>query len=207
MELCGYDYKDEKIIFANKMDKEDCIKLYNIAKENNIKFVMNTYKGRVVTKLDGSLEDELLCEPIETFLEETEVMQCLLQDKNFELIKSLKEEIEKIDGVGIKNQSKSLTNQNISPTNSTYYDIADKITSKGYGVKKICESLNLDTKEVISIGDDYNDLTMFAVTGYSVAMGNANDEIKSKAKEVTATNNEDGVAIFLEKLIRKNIKL
>ncbi len=197
----GYNYRENKCVFKNPMEKESCIKIYNLAKEKDINFIMNTEKGRYILKPTYNEYDTLLNEPIENFLEKIEVMQCLLQDSSFEKIRDLKPYIDKIENVGIKNQSKSLTNPKIKPKEVTYYDIADEKTSKGYGVKKMCEALKIDLKDAISIGDDYNDVTMFEVTGLSVVMGNANDEVKSKAKYETLTNNENGVAIFLENLI------
>lgn len=198
----GYDYKENKCLFKNQMKKEACIKLYYIAKENDINFIMNTEKGRFVIKKTDNEYDTLLKESIESFVEKLDVMQCLLQDKSFDKIKNLKPEIEKIENVGIKNQSKALTNPKEKPRKVTYYDIADEKTSKGFGVQKMCQLFNIDLKEAVSIGDDYNDVTMFDVTGLSIAMGNANDEVKSKAKYVTFTNNEDGVALVLENLIK-----
>ena len=64
----------------------------------------------------------------------------------------------------------------------------------------MCEYLKINLKDSIAIGDSFNDLTMFETVGHSVAMGNAPDEIKKMVDEVTDTNNEDGVAKFLEKL-------
>ena len=66
----------------------------------------------------------------------------------------------------------------------------------------VCKALNIDLKDTISIGDDYNDVSMFEVTGASIAMGNANEEVKKKAKYVTLTNNEEGVALVLENLLK-----
>ena len=57
--------------------------------------------------------------------------------------------------------------------------------------------------ENIAIGDDNNDLSMFEQVGYKVAMGNAINIIKGKADEITLYNDEDGVAIFLEKLLEE----
>lgn len=201
MVLHGYNYKENKCIFKNPMNKDSCVELYNLAKENDINFVMNTEKGRYTLKRTDNETDILLDEPIETFTEKIDVMQCLLQDASFEKIKNLKAKIEKIKKVGIKNQSKALTNPKLKPRTVTYYDVADEKTSKGYGVKKMCEILNIDLKDTISIGDDYNDISMFEETGLSVVMENANDEVKSKAKYVTLSNNENGVAVFLEKLV------
>ena len=199
----GYNYKENKCMFKNPMKKEACVKVYNLAKEKDTNFIMNTEKGRFVLKKTNNEYDTILNEPIESFVEKLDVMQCLLQDKSFEKIRDLKPYIEKIENVEIKNQSKALTNPKAKPREVTYYDIADKKTSKGFGVKKMCEALNIDLKDTISIGDDYNDVSMFDVTGFSIVMGNANDEVKSKAKYETLTNNDDGVAFVLEKLINK----
>ena len=198
----GYNYKENKCMFKNKMEKQACLKLYELAEKNNVNFIMNTEKGRFCTKKKNNETDYLLNEQIEEFLEKTDVMQCLLHDSSFEKIRDLKPYVEKIENVGIKNQSKSLTDPNKNPLSYTYFDIADEKTSKGFGVKKMCEALNIDVKDAISIGDDYNDVSMFEQTGLSVVMGNANGEVKSKAKYETLDNNKDGVAVFLEELIK-----
>ena len=198
----GYNYKENKCVFKNPMEKEACVKIYNLAKENDINFIMNTEKGRFVLKQTNKKTDTLLTEPIESFVEKIDIMQCLIQDKSFEKIRDLKPEVEKIENVEIKNQSKSLTNPKEKPRLITYFDIADIKTSKGYGAENVCKALNIDLKDAISIGDDYNDVSMFEKTGLSIAMGNANDEVKSKAKYVTLTNNENGVAFVLENLIK-----
>ena len=51
---------------------------------------------------------------------------------------------------------------------------------------------------MIAFGDNFNDLDMLEHAGLGVAMGNAPDEIKQAANVVTATNNEDGLALILE---------
>ena len=100
----GYDYKLNKCIFRNPMKKEACIEIYNLAKENNVNFIMNTEKGRYTLKQTDNKTDILLNEPIESFLNKIDVMQCLLQDRSFEKIRDLKPYVEKIRNVGIKNQ-------------------------------------------------------------------------------------------------------
>ena len=46
----------------------------------------------------------------------------------------------------------------------------------------------------MAIGDGENDIEMLTLVGWGVAMGNANSLVKSAAKAVTGTNDEDGVA-------------
>ncbi|MBP2098071.1 Cof-type HAD-IIB family hydrolase [Enterococcus rivorum] len=75
-------------------------------------------------------------------------------------------------------------------------------TSKGQAVIDLSEQLNIDPKEeVISFGDSYNDLEMIAGTFLGVAMDNACDELKKVANYVTKSNDSDGVAYVLDKLM------
>ena len=67
------------------------------------------------------------------------------------------------------------------------------------------ENISLD--EMIFFGDGLNDLEVMAEVGLGVAMGNALEEIKDKSKEVTESNNEDGIVKFLDrKLNRQKVK-
>ena len=62
------------------------------------------------------------------------------------------------------------------------------------------ERLGVPAAESVAFGDNYNDLDMLRYAGYSVAMGNAPDDIKTECSIVTAPNDEDGLAQVLERL-------
>ncbi|WP_301625867.1 HAD family hydrolase [Paenibacillus apis] len=49
-------------------------------------------------------------------------------------------------------------------------------------------------------GDDFNDIGLFNICGWPVAMGNSIDELKLRSREITETNDNDGVAMILERL-------
>lgn len=70
--------------------------------------------------------------------------------------------------------------------------------SKEYAVKVISEKLGIPLNKIVVFGDDFNDLGLFKLCGYPVAMGNAIPELKDLAKEVAETNDNDGVAKTLE---------
>ncbi|WP_217595830.1 HAD family hydrolase [Cohnella sp. GbtcB17] len=72
--------------------------------------------------------------------------------------------------------------------------------SKEAAVRKLCDVYGIEWREVVAFGDDYNDLGLFEMAGCTVAMGNAVDALKAAAHETTATNDEDGVAIVLERM-------
>ena len=57
-------------------------------------------------------------------------------------------------------------------------------------------------EEVIAIGDGYNDLSMIKFAGMGIAMGNAQEPVKKAANEITLSNDEDGVAVAIEKHIQ-----
>jgi Cof subfamily protein (haloacid dehalogenase superfamily) len=75
--------------------------------------------------------------------------------------------------------------------------------TKGRALAKLASYYGIDLKDTVVMGDSHNDLSMFAVAGYRVAMGNASDEVKERSDFVTAMNDEDGVALVLEGLAKK----
>lgn len=66
-------------------------------------------------------------------------------------------------------------------------------TNKGSAIIELVDHLGRSVADAIAIGDSYNDVEMFEVAGLSIAMGNAVDEIKALADEVTTSVAEDGV--------------
>jgi Cof subfamily protein (haloacid dehalogenase superfamily) len=91
---------------------------------------------------------------------------------------------------------------NIYPSKATYLEVMDKTGSKSNAVKFVSERMGLAPEEIIAMGDNYNDIEMIRFAGMGVAMGNAPDDIKSYAKYVTDTNNDDGVRKALEKFFQ-----
>ena len=76
--------------------------------------------------------------------------------------------------------------------------------SKETGIKDIAEKYTIDKKDIYCFGDDHNDIGMFEYCGNSIAMGNAIQELKNIAAYVTTSNDEDGIAEFIENEILKN---
>ena len=66
----------------------------------------------------------------------------------------------------------------------------------------LCKKIEISLDEVIFFGDSTNDLSIINKVGLGVAMGNALKEVKDQAKEITLSNDEDGVAIFLDKILK-----
>ena len=77
----------------------------------------------------------------------------------------------------------------------------NKGVSKGEGLKQLCKTLDVDTSQVVAIGDNENDISMFQVAGLAIAMENGDDIAKEYSHVITDINDEDGVAKAIEKYV------
>merc|ERR1712083_9411 len=71
---------------------------------------------------------------------------------------------------------------------------------KAKALKWVCAQLGVDRQSVIAFGDHVNDIGMLQFAGCGVGMGNAVDAARKVADQITATNEEDGVALVLEQI-------
>mgnify|MGYP000991371350 FL=1 len=76
-----------------------------------------------------------------------------------------------------------------------------KGVSKGDTLAKLGELLDISPQEMMTMGDQENDLSMIELAGLGVAMGNATEQVKEAAQYVSLTNEEDGVAHAIHKFI------
>ncbi|MFE4578816.1 HAD family hydrolase [Streptomyces chartreusis] len=72
--------------------------------------------------------------------------------------------------------------------------------TKATGLALAAEHLGLGPRETIAFGDMPNDIPMFDWAARGVAMANAHPELKAVADEITASNEDDGIAVVLERL-------
>ncbi len=91
----------------------------------------------------------------------------------------------------------------VSATSSepAFLDITHPQANKGAVVHALARHLDLPPSRIATIGDMPNDVLMFAESGFSIAMGNASDEVKAQASVATATNEQDGFAEAVRRFI------
>jgi Cof subfamily protein (haloacid dehalogenase superfamily) len=82
-----------------------------------------------------------------------------------------------------------------------YLDVTNKNANKGAVVEYLSHHLDVPANEIATIGDQPNDVLMFKRSGFSIAMGNASDEVKAQAGAVTASYNDEGFAKAMEAFI------
>lgn len=86
----------------------------------------------------------------------------------------------------------------VARTYATFMEIMNAGVSKGEGLKIAMKHRGLDAKDVIALGDEESDLSMFSVAGFSAAPANAREKVKAAAHYVFGSNAEEGLAAFLE---------
>ncbi|MCQ2556730.1 Cof-type HAD-IIB family hydrolase [Ligilactobacillus equi] len=82
-----------------------------------------------------------------------------------------------------------------------FFEFQNAKATKGQAVYQLAEHLGIKPEEVMTVGDQQNDLSMLTPDFFGVAMGNGNDLVKAAAKVTTASNNDDGLAQAIEKYV------
>ncbi len=219
----GREYENVKYILDKKDIKCQCIlsngnensakEIIQIFKDNNISYRMFTDKGIFTTSTREKALEELTfrtltfdknltkeeakkiaekenfftclkyVEDVEKFFEDgIEIRKFVAFHEDIELLNKLKRQIEKIGGLAIS----SSFNDNI--------EITDINAQKGIILEKVITKMGIDKKDVVILGDSFNDYSMFEIFEESVAMKNAIPEVKKIAKYITDTNDNQGVA-------------
>lgn len=74
--------------------------------------------------------------------------------------------------------------------------------NKAFGLKKISEYYQIPPTQIIAFGDEDNDLEMIEYAGHGIAMGNGIDKLKNIANDITKTNEEDGIGLYLKDFLK-----
>ena len=90
---------------------------------------------------------------------------------------------------------------NVFRTEPYFLEVVPELIDKANALGVLLETLQIAAKKVLVIGNGVADYSMIQMAGLGVAMGNAIDSVKRCADLVTASNNEDGVALVVEEHI------
>ena len=88
-----------------------------------------------------------------------------------------------------------------APSQPYYLDVTHPRANKGEVVKYLAQRYSLSTEEIATIGDQPNDVLMFAHSGLGIAMGNADAQVQRCARRVTDTNEANGFAAAVSRFV------
>lgn len=122
--------------------------------------------------------------------------KCMLVSDDEELLIGLENHWKKrLDGV-----------LNVFRSEPYFLEVVPRFIDKGNTLGVLLEKLSVLPEEVVAIGDGVCDFSMIQLAGLGIAMGNARDSVRICADVVTASNNDEGVAIAVEKAILSTIR-
>ncbi len=179
---------NSKIVFSHQFDFKLILPVVKQLAVSDL--VVNCYDGFnwYVNKINDRVEDEASHVKIEPQVVDLDTLQRI----NKVTLTAPRKELE-----AIKQQLQVIDTINVSFSSHEYLEIQCRNSSKAHGLRELVKSYGVAMDEVIAFGDGENDIPMLRDCGLGVAMGNSLDHIKAEANCVTATNHEDGVALFL----------
>ena len=205
---------DHEIVQDSHFDETEAAKLKQFFFENHIPFIVEGSQGLfsdqgVVDFLNGNLDE--LCQGMSLEEKMNHSLALVIQQIHVLLVDKLKEiPINKIaflnSPIPVEEIIKKFNDiyDVIPSTYAPYGPMSGEITrkniTKANGIDVIAKHYNVKREDIISIGDNYNDLPMFEKSGSSVAMGNSVEDVKKAADLVTDDIDHDGIYNAFKKL-------
>lgn len=213
---------DREILSTIHLPEEECMYLYNKIKEYPIGMMfcseMENYMIGTWEEADKGILDYIKYFHVNASrkeLKDTQLYKLMwAKTKVFSTYTEMKKEgapITKLfmvsDDVSLlKNIKKEIEQNKILAVSSSFkynLEVTDYKAQKGPVLKEYIESLGYTMEEVLVLGDSLNDMSMMEMDfGATVAMANADDEIKKIAKYETKSNDEDGVAYVINEILK-----
>ena len=219
-----YDIQKDEIIYEKYLKKEKVLEIIKMCEENSISYNVYTDKTILAKALKYNVlyyykenlkkpEDKQthinIVENMYDYIDkmnEEKFLKITICDENKSVFNSIMKKLSEIGAIEVlevSHMSRKIIQQGTEEIPIEYYytEISAENVDKWYAIEYLISKLNIEKEEVITIGDNINDKKMIQEAGLGVAMGQSTPAIKEIANEITTSNEEDGVAAFLEKIL------
>lgn len=222
-----YDIKNNKILYENILSKTKALKIIKICEENSIYYNVYTENGIIaknlsyntlyyykdnLTKPDENRTHINIVENVYDYFEQREekILKIMICDEHKTVFNSILrklKELSEIEVLEVSHMSRKIIKQGTDEIALEYFytEVSAKDVDKWNALEEIIGLMNISKEEVVTIGDNANDLKMITNAGLGVAMGESAPYVKQSADIIAPTNDEDGVAIILNKIFDLNL--
>ena len=217
-----YDIEKDEIIYENCLKKQKVLEIIKICEENSIGYSIYTEKEILTTALKYNVlyyhkenlkkpEDKKtkisIIQNMEEYIKNDNTSRYLKitvcdEDKIvFDSIIRKLRNLKDIEVLDVSHMARKTIKQGTEEIALEYYytEISRKNVDKWNAIEFLAKKLEIDSKDIMAIGDNINDKQMIENAGLGVAMGQSTPVITNVANEVTSSNNEEGVAKILQK--------
>ena len=221
-----YDIKKDEILFENVLTKNKVLQVIKICDENSIYYSVYTENGIITKNLNYNTlyyykenlnkeEKEKthinIVQDIYSYIEnrDEKILKIMICDSNQTVFKAIVKklgEIKDIEILDVSHMSRKLIKQGTEEIALEYFytEITSKDVDKWNAIERLIGLLGIKNEEVITIGDNANDIKMIKNAGLGIAMGESAPYIKEQANIVAESNDNDGVAEILKKVFLDN---
>ena len=220
-----YDIQNKETIYSKYLSKEQVFKIAKICEENSIHYNVYTDKEIIASNLSYNVlyyHNENLKRPEEkrTYinivpdmikylenLENSDFLKVTICDEDInsfnEIIEKIKKLEENFDILDVDYKSKKIIKKGNEDFLVEYYytEITNENVNKWTAIEFLLNKLDIDPKDVVAIGDNFNDREMIENSGLGIVMGNSNPFIKIMGDLIVTDNNSDGVCEAIEKFV------
>lgn len=217
-----YDIANDQIIYENTLKKQKVLDIIKICEENSIYYNIYTEKEIIAKSLQCNVlyyhkeninKEEKnkthinIIENIYDYINERDekIVKITICDSHLTIFNSILRKVKEIDEIEVlevSHMSRKIIKQGTEEVPIEYYytEISAKDVDKWNAIKFLKEKMQIQTDEIVAIGDNMNDKNMIKNAGLGVAMSQSTPAIREIADKITDSNNEDGVAKALEKI-------
>jgi len=189
-----YDGINNSIIWATYIEPNICKDLYNYATKNDVRIIFVLENKEYVTKFVRNKNQVLITSDNIEVLLGSNIKQIMVIDRD-------KNKIGQFQNLIINKYHLNVVDSSNKNKEEIWFSIISEKASKGNALQKLAEYLKIDMKQTIAIGNDNNDISMIEKANIGVAMKNGSKELLNSSDVITESNDNDGVAKFLEKIL------
>ena len=217
-----YDIRNNKILYENILKKSKALKIIKICEENSIYYNVYTENGIIAKNLSYNTlyyyKDNLskpdenrthinLVENVYNYIDEKDekILKIMICDEHKSVFNSIVrkiKEISEIEILEVSHMSRKIIKQGTEEIALEYFytEVSAQNVDKWNALEELIKLMNISKEEVITMGDNANDLKMIKNAGLGIAMGESAPYVKQSADMITLTNEENGVAVALKKI-------
>ena len=219
-----YDLKNENTLYNECISDEKAIEIAKICDENDIYYTISTEKYMLSKKLkyalvyynyENSKNPETkktninIVEDVQKYIKENDVgkiSKIVISDESKMVFNGIIKKLRNLNGLNVlevSSMSRKIIENGTKKVEINYFyiEITKENVNKWESIKKLAKFLDINTNEIMAIGDNLNDLEMIMNAGMGIIMGNSALSTRNLGKTIVSDNNSSGVAEAIEKYI------
>lgn len=195
-----YDMKTKKTIINHTIDQTLIREMIDFSKELGFDYIIY-HGGEILAENEHAHSLEYLASKNKM---PYRIIENLEEKIDFPLNKVLFSAEPSIINRNIEKFKEKFENR-VNPIHSMpqFLDCMPLDINKGRSILEIADFFSIESKDTLAFGDEINDMEMIQMAGTGIAMANASEILKKEADFITLSNDEDGIAYYIEKNILK----